>query len=292
MSTVIVGLLVIVAIYFSKLYFKDAMARKDEDNANPIAAFIIGFIGDFLDTLGIGSFATETAALKFSKQIDDKLLPGTLNVANTLPAMLEAMIFIRVVDVETFTLVTLITASVLGAYIAAGIIAKLPKRTVKIVMGFALIAVAIIMIVSELGLIARLGDGNNSIGLHGLPLVIGAIVFFVLGALMSAGVGLFAPAMATVYLLGLSPLVAFPIMMGSCAFLMPVGSIKFIKEKAYAPKLSLFITFGGLIGVALAAGIVKSLDLSMLTKVVIGVVIVTGVTMLYEAFVKDKKIIS
>lgn len=289
MSTILVGLLVVIAIFYSKFYFKDAMARSSEDNANPVIAFIIGFFGDFLDTLGIGSFATETAALKFSKQIDDKLLPGTLNVANTLPAMLEAMIFIRVVEVETLTLVILITASVLGAYIAAGIISKLPKRTVKIVMGFALLAVAIIMITSELGLIARLGDGNNAIGLHGLSLVIGALIFFVLGAFMSAGVGLFAPAMATVYLLGLSPLVAFPIMMGSCAFLMPVGSVKFIKEKAYAPKLSMFITIGGLIGVVLAAGIVKSLDLEMLTKVVIIVVIVTGVTMLYEAFVKDTK---
>ena len=40
--------------------------------------------------------------------------------------------------------------------------------------------------------------------------------------------------MILVSLLGMNPTAAFPIMMGSCAFLMPVGSLRFIRERAYS----------------------------------------------------------
>ncbi len=281
-------LLAITAVY-SVFFFTDAVKRLGEDDSNVFITAPIGFVTDFFDTLGIGSFAPTTALLKFTKQIDERLLPGTLNVSHTLPVVLEAYIFITEVKVDILTLVVLIVAAVVGAYFGAGVISKMDSRTVKIVMGFALLAVAAIMLVGELGLIANLGEGNTATGLTGGKLVIGAVIFLVLGALMSAGVGLYAPAMATVYILGMSPIVAFPIMMGACAFLMPVGSAKFIKEKAYAPKISLAIAAGGLIGVYIAANFVTGLDLELLTKIVIGVIFLTGGVMLYEGFVKDVK---
>ncbi len=58
---------------------------------------------------------------------------------------------------------------------------------------------------------------------------------FLLGALMTLGIGLYAPCMILVSLLGMSERTAFPIMMGSCAFLMPVGSLRFIREQALQP---------------------------------------------------------
>ena len=51
---------------------------------------------------------------------------------------------------------------------------------------------------------------------------------------MSLGIGLYAPCMILVSLLGMSERTAFPIMMGSCAFLMPVGSLQFIREQCYS----------------------------------------------------------
>lgn len=286
---IILYVLGVVTAAFAFIYVKDFLARKNEDNANVIICSIIGFVTDFFDTLGIGSFAPTTAALKFTKQIDEKVLPGTLNVGHTLPVIFEAFLFIQVVEVETLTLVSLIVASVVGAYVGAGIISKLPKRTVKIVMGFALVAVACIMIASQAGFIAGLGEGNEATGLHGIKLIVTIVIFAVLGALMSAGVGLYAPAMAVVYLMGLSPLIAFPIMMGSCAFLQPIGSAKFIKEKAYAPKVAMSITLAGLVGVFVAYKFVSGIDLALLTKVIICVIIATGGVMLYEAFVTDPK---
>ena len=77
---------------------------------------------------------------------------------------------------------------------------------------------------------------------------------------MSLGIGLYAPCMILVSLLGMSETTAFPIMMGSCAFLMPVGSLKFIKERAYSLRVALGLALGGIPGVIVAAKIVKSIE--------------------------------
>ena len=98
------------------------------------------------------------------------------------------------------------------------------------------------------------------------------------------GIGLYAPCMILVSLLGMSETTAFPIMMGSCAFLMPVGSLKFIKERAYSLRVALGLALGGIPGVIIAAKIVKSLDLVTVRWLVIVVVLYTAITMLYSAF--------
>ncbi len=281
----------ILASFFAVVFTKDIILRFKDDNTSIIGMAIstlIGFITDFFDTLGIGSFGPTTALLKLTKQSDDRLLPGTLNVSHTIPVVIEAFFFINVIKVEIVTLISLIAASVIGAYFGAGVISKLEKRTIKIIMGFALIVVAVLMLLSNIGLISRLGEGNEDLGLSGIKLIITICIFLVLGALMSAGVGLYAPAMATVYFMGLHPILAFPIMMGACAFLMPIGSAKFIKEKAYSLKTSLCITIGGIVGVLIAANLVTTFNITVLTRVVIGVVTITGLIMLYEAFIKDK----
>ena len=105
-------------------------------------------------------------------------------------------------------------------------------------------------------------------------------VNFVLGALMTAGIGLYAPCMALVFALGMSPKVAFPIMMGSCAFLMPPASAKFIREGAYNRMASLGMVGPSIVAVLIAAFIVKSMDLNVLRWVVIGVILYTSAIML------------
>jgi uncharacterized membrane protein YfcA len=130
--------------------------------------------------------------------------------------------------------------------------------------------------------------GGDEIGLTGIKLVIGIIGNFILGALMTAGVGLYSPCMAMIYFLGMSPKVAFPIMMGSCAMLMPIASTKFIKEDAYAKKTSLFITIGGVIGVFIAAFLVKGMPMDILKWVVILVIAYTSYTMLKKGFSNKK----
>lgn len=279
-QTVIVGLLVIALIWFGRLLSVDADNTMQDDNSKSGTAFLIGLGTNFFDTLGIGSFAPTTALLKFTKSIDERILPGTLNVAFSIPVMLQAIIFITAIEVDIVTLVALIAASVVGSYFGAGVVSGLPKKHVKIIMGFALIVIAAFFVLSLVGITGSLG--GEAIGLSAGKLIIGVIIFVVLGALMSAGVGLYAPAMVTVLLLGMSPAVAFPIMMGSCAFLMPVGSAKFIKEKAYAPKLAVFMALGACIGVVFATSVVTSLPLDALKWLVVGVCLITGAIMIKE----------
>lgn len=268
---------------FAVIFGKDYINRKNNgtlDNASVGKSTITGFIANFFDTLGIGSFAPTVAMTKaFKNDIPDKIMPGTLNVANTIPVVTEAFIFTTVIEVEPITLISLLAAATIGSYFGAGIMSKLDERKVQLVMGFALAVTAVLMFVA-LPQINLMPIGGDAIGLTGAKLAIGVVGNFILGVLMTAGVGLYAPCMALVYFLGMSPRVAFPIMMGSCAMLMPVASAKFVKEGAYSPIASLWITIGGVVGVLIAAFIVKTLPMDILKVLVVIVVAFTAVTMI------------
>ena len=271
------------AVCFLIVLIRDLIQNKDkiakEDTSYPVTG-VIGFVTCFLDTLGIGNFATGTALLRAFKQVDDKDLPGTLNVAFFISVMLEALTFISSVEVEPLTLGLMIGSAVLGSWLGAGVMVKLSKKKIQKTMGFALILVAIMMIAGKFDLVPV---GGTAIGLTGIKLVIGVAVNFILGALMTCGVGLYAPCMALVYALGISPRVAFPIMMGSCAMLMPVASIRFIKSGAYNRKVTIMFSTLGTVGVILAATLVKSIPLGALQWVVIVVVLYTSYSLLQDS---------
>lgn len=276
-ATLWVGL-ILLGIWVAVLLIRDYLRHKDHLEQNSWwKTGAIGFIGNFFDTLGIGSFAIETALFKFTRQTEDRLIPGTLNVANSIPTMMQGIIFIQIVTVEPITLVMMLLASGLGAVLGAGIVARLSERKIRLTMGVALLITSGFMIASKLNWIE---GGGDAIGLEGAKLFIGIAVNFVLGALMTAGIGLYAPCMALVFALGMSPAVAFPIMMGSCAVLMPLASIRFIKEGAYNRRASFIISLTGLAAVLIAAFVVKSLPLDTLRWLVIAVIIYTATVML------------
>ena len=262
--------------------------KNDLGKESPVVGFLIGLVTDFFDTLGIGSFAPTTLLFKVTKFLDtDKKIPGTLNVAHTVPVIMEAVLFLTGVKVEGITLFSMIAAAIAGALVGARIVNKLPEKKIQLVMGVCLIVTAFLMASGQLGWLKALGAGNEAVGLTGIKLIIGIVGNFILGALMMAGVGLYAPCMAMVYMLGLSPLVAFPIMMGSCAGLMAIGSPEFIKAGNYSRIGSVAITIGGVIGVTVAYTLVKSMPLAVLTWVIIGVVIITGISMIRQGTKKE-----
>ena len=281
------AIMAVYGYFFVKDYRQVSLAGKLDDVSVSKAGFV-GFITNFFDTLGIGSFAPTVALNKFTKMgVKDRELPGLLNVADTLPVMLEAVIFTTVIEVEPLTLISMLVAAALGSYLGAGVIAKMDEVKIQKVMGVALLITAILMICKQLGLIQ---GGGDAIGLSGIKLIVAVVGNFIFGALMSAGIGLYAPCMALVYFLGMSPQVAFPIMMGSCATLMPVGSIKFIKEGAYPRKAALIVALSGAVGVFVAAYLVKSLPMDVLTWLVIAVIFYTSASMLVAANKSSKKV--
>jgi uncharacterized membrane protein YfcA len=240
----------------------------------------IGFVVNFFDTLGIGSFATTTSVFKLQRLVPDRLIPGTLNVGLALPTVAQALIYISIVKVDMRTLVLMIAAAVAGAWLGAGVVASWPRRNIQIGMGLALLLAAGLMLGTQLELFPL---GGDSLGVLGVRLAIALVGNFALGALMTLGIGLYAPCMILVSLLGMNPKVAFPIMMGSCAFLMPVGSIRFIQKQSYAPRASFWLAVAGIPAVLLAAYVVTSLPLTYVRWLVVCVVLYTAVAMLRSA---------
>jgi uncharacterized membrane protein YfcA len=242
---------------------------------------VTGLVTNFFDALGIGSFATTTAIFRFFKSVPDRVIPGTLNVGHTLPTVAQAFIFVALITVDFTTLVLMILAAVVGAWLGAGVISKWPRRRVQWGMGIALFVAASIFAAQNLGLMPSGTEGTFA--LTGTKLYLGLAGNFLLGALMTLGIGLYAPCMILVALLGMNPTAAFPIMMGSCAFLMPVASLRVVKEKSYAFKAALGLAIGGVPGSIIAGVFVKSLDLKTVKWLVIVVVLYAAVTLLYAA---------
>lgn len=240
----------------------------------------VGFVTDFMDTLGIGSFATTTTLFRLRNAVDDEKIPGTLNVGHALPTIAQAFIYITIVEIEIETLWLLIAASVLGSWLGAGVVTRLPRRGIQIGMGVALIAAAGLI----LGRLLKLfPEGGDALGLDGSRLAIAFAGNFLFGALMTIGVGAYAPIMVMVSLLGMNPKSAFPLMMGSCAFLMPIASARFVRAGKYDAPAALGLTLFGIPAVLLAAFIVKELPLDVVRWLVIVVVLYTATSMLWAA---------
>lgn len=295
MATIIrimlIGFTSMFAFVFGKDFVKIKKENQLEDETWKKPGFI-GFVANFADTLGIGSFAIVVAMSKALKlKIHDKHIPGMLNVSCTIPAVIEALIFITSVKVDPLTLMSLLIAAAAGSVIGAKIISKLDESIVQIVMGIALFVTGIVMFLG-LPWVNLMPGGGTALGLTGTKLVIGIVGNFILGALMTAGIGLYAPCMAMLYLLGMSARAAYPIMMGSCAMLLPFSGMEFIKEGQYPRKSSLAITIGGIFGVFLAVFFVNSLSIDALKVLVICVIFYTATTMLRAGIkrVKENKV--
>jgi len=262
---------------FGFFYLKDIFANLKAISGKKYPGLLgIGLITNFLDTLGIGSFAQQTALFKFFKLVDDRIIPGTMNVGNTIPTVTQAFIFMTVVEIDPVTMFSVAVAASLGALLGAGVVARMERRKIQLGMGFGLLLVGLVILS---GLLKLLPVGGDAIGLAGWKLLLMVFMSFIFGALQTIGIGFYAPCMAMVFALGMNPLTAFPLMMTSTALLMLSGSSRFIKENAYDRKTAIILTTAGTAGVFLAAFIIKSLPLVVLKGIVCGVVFYTSILM-------------
>jgi uncharacterized membrane protein YfcA len=204
------------------------------------------------------------------------VLPGTLNGQCVLPTVTQSLIFVGAVAVEPLTLITMMIAAAAGAAWGARHVASFDRQTIRLVMAISLLVVAGLIFAGLLGLFPV---GGDAMGLSGYKLAIALLGNFIFGVLMNVGIGLFAPCMTLVYLLGMNPLAAFPIMMGSTAVLSVFSAGTFIRKGAFDAKAVLAVAIFGPIGVVLAAMLVKSMDMEMLKWLVAFIVIYTSWTM-------------
>jgi uncharacterized membrane protein YfcA len=276
----LLALAVVTVLFFGVLWLgiRRARANAPGEPVTPTGPMLLtGFVTNFLDTLGIGSFATSTAIFRQWRMLRDELIPGTLNAGHTIPTFAQAFIFTKLVPVDSRTLILMIVASVAGAWLGAGVVARWPRRRIQVGMGGCLLAAAGLMLASQFGLIPA---GGEALALSGTKLAVGLTGNFVLGALMTLGIGLYGPCLILVSLLGMNPTSAFPIMMGSCAFLMPVATARFIRADRYQPRVTLGLAIGGLPAVLLAAYIITSLPLTVIRYLVVLIVVYTAVGLL------------
>jgi uncharacterized membrane protein YfcA len=241
---------------------------------------VIGVVVNFFDTLGIGSFAPTTAVLKLFRIVPDELIPGTLIVGLALGSVLESLIFITVVEIAPVLLAATIIAAAVGAWFGAGVVVRLPRRVIQVFMGVALLIASLLFAASNLGIGPA---GGVALDLDGWKFVVAVGTCLVLGALMTIGIGMYAPTMILLSLLGMHPRAAFPVMMGACALLMPVSGVRFVRSGWFAWSTALGLALGACLGVPVAAFIVKEMALGTLRWLVFGVVLYAALAMLYAA---------
>jgi uncharacterized membrane protein YfcA len=241
---------------------------------------LIGFVVNFFDTLGIGSLATTTTAFKALRMVPDERLPGTMIVGLTLCVATQALIFISKIEIDTTLLVLMIATALVGGWLGASVVSRLPRRPIQVGMGVALLMAALFMTVAQLN---KMPVGGTALSLSGGPLFLALGVNFVLGALIMLGIGNYGPTFVLLSALGMDPRAAFPIMMGSGAFAALLGCLEFIKRRNQVNQPAIGLAVGGIPGVLVAALLITSLPIDLLRWLVIVVVVYAGFTMLRPA---------
>ena len=277
LGALIVSGLFLVARWTRALMLRRAEHRNDEGVPPTPLGVAIGFVTNFFDTLGIGSFATTTAVFRLFRLVPDELIPGTLVVGHALPVMTQALVFISVVRVDPGQLGWLIGVCIVGGWLGAGVVASLSRRAVQIGMGCALMAAATFMVLGMYGLFPA---GGTALSFTRSAFIVALVVNFGLGALLTLGIGNYAPSLIAFSLLGVDPQAAFPIMMGSGAFVATVAGIRFVGAGRFHPRAALGLTLGGIPGVLVAVWLVRSLPLFALRWLVLAVVVYAAVTLL------------
>ncbi|MGT2960456.1 sulfite exporter TauE/SafE family protein [Streptococcus caballi] len=246
----------------------------------------IGYVTDLLDTLGIGTFATTTTLFKMTKLVDDdRKIPATLTTAHVIPVMVEALCFITIVKVDITTLVCMALSSFTGAFVGARITKNWNTRKVQRVLGILLILAAFVMVYR---MVTNPGAGisDDVRGLTGIWLLVGMVFDFVVGLLMTMGLGNYAPELIFFSLMGINPSVALPVMMLDASMILVAGSNEFIKSDRVNWPGVLGIIIGGVLGVLTAAVFLSNLDINNLKILVIFIALYTGGTLLRSSILK------
>ncbi len=279
--TVLLAALAALGVVFTTVFLSTAAGRGETRPTGE--SIVLGAATNFIDTLGIGSFATTTAWIKFRHLVPDAFIPATLNVGHALPTIAQSAIFLVIlgVHVDPVLLAACIVAAVAGSLVGAPLVVRAPVRVVQTVVGIALLIAACLYAMSNLDLMPV---GGTATSLPTAGLVIAVSVHFLLGARMAFGIGLYAPSLILLSLLGLDPKLAFPIMASACAFLMPTTGFRFIRSKRIDMRIAIGMSIGGIPAVLLAAFVVKEMPMVWLRWGVVLVVLYAATLLLRSAF--------
>lgn len=284
----VLALIVLVNSIFIVRFMTDFIQHRDAVFKEPGSKLTLAFsslVIFFLSSFGVCDFAISTIFYRMKKLVSDKKLPGTLNTQCVVPVAVMALTFISTIEVDLLTLIVCIISQVLGAYVGPRFVVKLPAQIIRKIIGAGLFIAAFFIVA---GKFHWMPAGGMAIELHGLKLAIASISLFFFGAINNVGIGSYPLTMATLYALGMSPLVSFPIMMGACAFSTCIGSMQFIKYGEYSRKITLFTSVFGVMGVLIAVYFIKTLNVSLLQWLIAAILFYTSISMLAKEFTNFK----
>jgi len=275
----------IVAVSAASAFYLVTLLRaaKGRDQLTASAeTMVIGAVTNFFDTLGIGSFAPTMAWFKFRRLVPDRLIPPTMLVGHALPTLAQAAIFLVLLGVQVDPVLLLGCAAALlaGGLTGAPLVAKAPLRLVQATVGIALALAAVLYAASNLALMPAGGTAGS------LPLPLTAVAVaasFVMGVLLNFGIGHYAPTLALLSLLGMDPRLCFPVMAFGGAMTVAGASARHISVGEIDLRIVIGMAIGGVVGVLVAAFIVKSMPMEMLRWLVTLVVAYASIVMLRAA---------
>lgn len=268
----------VVGIWYTVALLRLAVSRSQ---LRPTAeSIVLGAVTNFFDTLGIGSFAPTTAWLKFRAMVPDRFIPATLNAGHCIPTIVQALVFVRLVHVDPWLLAACILSAMAGSFVGVAAVQRASVPLVQATVAVALIIAASLYAMQNLNLMPSSG---NALTLVPMLFMLAVAGHFVLGSLMAFGIGLYAPSLVMLSLMGLDPKAAFPIMMGACAFLMPITGGRFVHDVRVDLRIVLGLALGGAPAVVLAAYGVTNLPIVALRWGVVVVVLYAALLLLRAA---------
>jgi uncharacterized membrane protein YfcA len=246
-------------------------------------AILLGAITNFFDTLGIGSFAPTMAWLKFRKLVPDRLIPCTMLVGHTPPAMAQGFIFLILlgVFVDPVLLVGCVIALLMGGLLGAPLVARSRVWIVQLVVAIGLFVAAAFYAMSNLDMMP---GGGTATSLPAMLMIIAIIGNFIFGILLNYGIGNYAPTLAMFSLMGMDPRLCFPIMAAGAGLAGAAASVRHINMGEIDLRVATGLTIGGIPLVFVAAFIVKEMPIEMLRWLVFVVVLYAGAVMLRAAW--------
>jgi len=244
-----------------------------------------GILSYMADTLGIGSFAVNIAMAKCLKTFKDEELPAVNNGAQVIPGMLASLFFMQLFPVDFTTLITLVSGACIGGVLGARVMSHLDKQAIRLTMMCCFTGMISLLVIDLLGFIPA---ASNLTELHTWKLLIGFLAMMVCGALTTVGIGLFAMVQAVLFLLGVSPAIAFPIMTTAGAIQQPLSTLVFLQQNKIPLKKTLTLSIVGCLGVFIALPIVSHFNTTMLHSLLV-IIICFNLTMISSAYWRAKR---
>jgi uncharacterized membrane protein YfcA len=286
--------LIILSILFLTAYCIYRMLVKLKQQPSPaltlsekIKLAVTGIIGFFADTIGLGSFAVNIALSKYFKTFKDEELPAMCNGVQVIPGTLESIFFIQVIKVDPITLITLVLGASIGGMIGGSVMSRLSQQKTRFAMILAFSGIILLLLAKQLGFIP---EGGHLLALESWQLGLGFLAMICCGSLTSVGIGLFGLVQAVLFLMGVSPAVAFPIMTTAGAMQQPLTTLVFLKHNKIPLKKVLFLSLFGCIGVLVGLPIVSHLSTHWLHRLLLLIMMYNVITIALTYWRKKQSI--